>query len=78
VPYTESAVFDSNGYFEDIIGVSRIEGSQLQRIVLLFRKDAAPYVLSKPLHGSQTVVSRLSSPRRTGKGLGTGKFPAED
>jgi len=58
VPYTESTLFDPNDYFEDIIGVSRMEGSQLQRIVLFFRKDAAPYVLSKPLHGSQKVVSR--------------------
>src|SRR5690606_34757832 len=58
VPYTESTLFDPNDYFEDIIGVSRMEGSQLQRIVLFFRKDAAPYVLSKPLHGSQKVISR--------------------
>ncbi|MGK6352238.1 hypothetical protein [Parapedobacter sp. DT-150] len=38
--------------------VSRIEENTLQHIVLFFNKDAAPYVVSKPLHGSQKPVSK--------------------
>lgn len=58
VPYRENSSFDPIDYFEDIIGVSRIEGNTLQRIVLFFTPKSAPYVLSKPLHGSQRIVSK--------------------
>src|SRR5690606_37171403 len=56
--YIENTCFDPVDYFEDIVGVSRTEGDELQQIVLFFRRDAAPYVLSKPIHGSQKVVSQ--------------------
>ncbi|RQP14283.1 MAG: hypothetical protein EAS52_17760 [Parapedobacter sp.] len=56
--FIENTCFDPVDYFEDIIGVSRIEGQTLQRIVLFFTAKSAPYILSKPLHGSQRIVSK--------------------
>lgn len=58
VPYVENTCFDPVDYFEDIVGVSRVEDNSLQHIILSFSAKSAPYVLSKPLHGSQRVVSK--------------------
>jgi|SRR5690606_12082613 len=56
--FVENISFNAVDYFEDIVGVSRIEGLRLQHIVLFFSNKSAPYVLSKPLHGSQRIVSK--------------------
>lgn len=56
--FIENTCFDPVDYFEDLVGVSRIEGQTLQRIVLFFTAKSAPYILSKPLHGSQRIVSK--------------------
>lgn len=49
---------DFDEYFEDIIGVTRFDNGVLQTIKLSFDREIAPYILSKPLHGSQKVVQR--------------------
>lgn len=61
IPYMDNTDFDFKEYFEDIIGVSLIEGETLQKIVLQFNAKAAPYVESKPLHGSQKIISRSAN-----------------
>lgn len=58
--FQENEKWDFNEYFEDIIGVS-ITSGELIEVILCFNKDAAPYVLSKPLHGSQRIVSCTES-----------------
>ena len=40
-------------YFDDIIGVTKPEDSQVQRIKLKYSKNRINYVLTKPLHGTQ-------------------------
>ncbi len=42
-----------NEYFEDIIGVTMPDKGKLVKIELLFTNEEAPYVLTKPIHGSQ-------------------------
>ena len=42
-----------NEYFEDIIGVTMPDKGKLAKIELLFTNEEAPYVLTKPIHGSQ-------------------------
>jgi predicted DNA-binding transcriptional regulator YafY len=42
-------------YFRNIIGVTRFEDSEPEKIRLKFSKQQAPYVLSQPLHESQLV-----------------------
>jgi predicted DNA-binding transcriptional regulator YafY len=44
---------DWEEYFYDIVGVTRPEDSEVKEIVLLFSPDAAPYVVTKPMHPSQ-------------------------
>lgn len=48
---------DWEDYFFDIIGVTRPEGVDLQEIVLKFSPEAAPYVITKPIHASQKHIS---------------------
>jgi predicted DNA-binding transcriptional regulator YafY len=43
---------DWEDYFYDIIGVTKVEGS-VQEVELLFSKEQAPYIQTKPLHPSQ-------------------------
>ena len=47
---------DFDQYFNNIIGVSIEEKAVPTEIVLQFSKDRLPYVLSKPLHHSQSLV----------------------
>jgi len=51
--YIENTGIDFQEYFEDIIGVSRSENDKPIELKLHFSPDQAPYVLTKPLHGSQ-------------------------
>ena len=45
-------------YFADIIGVSIEKDTKLEKIVLQFDEKRFPYVLSKPIHESQTVIDK--------------------
>lgn len=51
--YVKNKDIDFDEYFEDIIGVTRPEGKEIEKIELLFSVDEAPYILTKPIHGSQ-------------------------
>lgn len=42
--------------FEDIIGVSYYEGSEIHKIIFWASDQAAPYIDTKPLHGSQINI----------------------
>lgn len=53
VKYIKNKTIDFKEYFEDIIGVTRPENGKLTKIDLLFSNEEAPYVLTKPIHGSQ-------------------------
>lgn len=56
VPYHETDInFDE--YFEDVIGVTKREGRQSEKVLLRFPKDEYPYVATKPWHGSQKKVA---------------------
>jgi predicted DNA-binding transcriptional regulator YafY len=44
---------DFEEYFEDIVGVTNPEDQEVEEIVLEFSAHRLPYVLSKPIHGSQ-------------------------
>lgn len=48
-------------YYKDVIGVTVIENSRPQNIKLFFNSLNAPYVETKPLHHSQTVVERRTN-----------------
>lgn len=44
---------DWKDFFEDIIGVSKDPNKQIEEVKLLFNKEQAPYIQTKPLHWSQ-------------------------
>ena len=51
--YIKNKSINFNEYFEDIIGVTMPDKGKLAKIELLFTNEEAPYVLTKPIHGSQ-------------------------
>lgn len=51
--YRSNKDIDWNEYFEDIIGVTKPKGSSPLDIVLWVDSATAPYIITKPLHGSQ-------------------------
>lgn len=54
--YIENTTTNFSEYFEDIIGVSRKVEDKPIKIILSFNQKTAPYVLTKPLHGSQRKI----------------------
>jgi len=53
VPY-EGVAFDR--YYSDLIGVTKSENDRPHKVILQINKANAPYVLTKPLHPSQTIL----------------------
>ena len=54
VPYTG---VDFDVYYSDLLGVTKSEKDRAHKVVLEVDKYNAPYVLTKPIHHSQTVLS---------------------
>ena len=48
-------------YFEDIIGVTKPEKLQLEKIRLKFSEKRLKYVLTKPIHGTQKLDTTTTS-----------------
>jgi predicted DNA-binding transcriptional regulator YafY len=44
---------DWNDFFDDMIGVSKFIGKKVEEVKLVFHKEQAPYIQTKPLHWSQ-------------------------
>lgn len=51
--YHTNKVIDWQEYFDDIIGVTKPEEAEPEKVVLLFTGRTAKYIETKPLHGSQ-------------------------
>jgi predicted DNA-binding transcriptional regulator YafY len=56
-PYIESKE-DFSELYEDVIGVSIPKGNLPQKIRIKIDKDLAPYIFSKPIHGSQRIIDK--------------------
>ena len=48
---------DFGTYFKDVVGVTVPEQVQIEHVVLRFKKERFPYIVSKPIHPSQRVLS---------------------
>lgn len=57
-PFDEAGYAAFEDWFEDIVGVTRIQNKEPEEIVVKITGDSIPYSLSKPLHGSQKIKSR--------------------
>lgn len=56
VVYVENTTIDFEDYFEDVIGVTIPEDNDLIKIELLSDLRLAPYIKTKPIHGSQKTI----------------------
>ena len=56
-PYRENEDVDFSKFFESVIGVSFPKGGELTEIHLWVDSKQWPYIKSKPLHKSQTVIA---------------------
>lgn len=54
--YQEVEDIDFTEHFDDVVGVTVMEGKTCEIIILKFTPRQAPYVLTKPIHGSQKKV----------------------
>lgn len=54
--YIENTVLSTDDYFKNIIGVTIPADGKLEKIILEFSASRAPYVLTKPIHRSQSTV----------------------
>jgi predicted DNA-binding transcriptional regulator YafY len=57
LPYIENSEIDFNEYFEEIVGVTKPAGVNPEVIKLQFSSEQAPYILTKPIHGSMKKIS---------------------
>lgn len=60
-PFVENQQYDLTEYFEDVIGVSVPTDQSTVKIILRATLSLAPYIETKPLHGSQKTISRDNS-----------------
>jgi predicted DNA-binding transcriptional regulator YafY len=54
----ERCKIDFEEYFEDVLGVSFYPDQPVEKVLLRVAKSLWPYILTKPLHGSQKVIDR--------------------
>ncbi|MEZ5040682.1 MAG: WYL domain-containing protein [Saprospiraceae bacterium] len=59
-PFIPNPGIDWEDYFFHTIGVTIKAGQQAQKILIWFHTDAAPYVKTKPIHGTQKIVAEDS------------------
>lgn len=55
--FIENTFFNQDEYFNDVIGVTRKAGQQPERILFKMAAARADYIITKPLHHSQKVLS---------------------
>jgi predicted DNA-binding transcriptional regulator YafY len=56
--FKSNSEIDFEEYFEDIIGVTVNQKISIEKIKIKIKNDVWPYIESKPLHGSQKIISR--------------------
>jgi len=50
--------FDASVYYKDVVGVTVNQGERVAKVHIAIDRYNAPYVLTKPLHRSQEILSR--------------------
>lgn len=57
IDYRPNTEIDLRDYFDEMVGVSR-QSNECSKVVIRVSNDQYPYIETKPLHGTQRVVSR--------------------
>ncbi len=58
VRFISNDQFDPKTFYKDIVGVTVNQGLRVETIELFIYNTAAPYVLTKPIHHSQTLIQK--------------------
>jgi predicted DNA-binding transcriptional regulator YafY len=56
-PYVASNSIDLNTYYADCVGVTKTENAKPVQVLLQIFEPHRPYLLTKPIHASQTLIS---------------------
>jgi len=56
-PYTENSFFNPETYFGEMVGVTRGAHQPTEQVAIKVDKETAPYILTKPIHGSQRLTA---------------------
>ena len=59
--YVENDLFDPQSYFDHMIGVSIPEKSRTEMIDIKVKAEQTPYLLTKPIDNTQTVVRKFKN-----------------
>lgn len=57
IAYRPNAEIDFREYFDEIVGVSK-SGDEISKVIIKVSNSLYPYIETKPLHGTQRVISR--------------------
>ena len=57
--YKDNPDFDTEHFFDDVIGVSKNIGDKAHHIVIEASPQQSKYIITKPIHPSQQLVQRL-------------------
>ena len=57
IPFQENPNFDSEHFFDDIIGVSKDINDKPKEIIFLATAEQSKYIKTKPIHSSQTILN---------------------
>ena len=55
--YQPNTSYNWEEYFDDMIGVSKPIDGKLEKVILRFSPEQAPYIKTQPVHGSQKTVT---------------------
>lgn len=55
--FIPNTTIDFNTYFDDIVGVTVPDKARIEHIILKFDRKRFPYIVSKPIHHSQRILS---------------------
>ncbi len=58
VPYKSLHSFNPETFYKDIIGVTVNTGDPVETVELFIKRSNAPYVITKPLHHTQEIISK--------------------
>jgi predicted DNA-binding transcriptional regulator YafY len=58
--YHENKTVNFEEYFEDVVGVTVSNRAEVNKVLLEIEASLWPYIESKPIHGSQRIISKKS------------------
>ena len=58
--FVENTFFNPDTFFSEMVGVTRSVKDKCQQILIKVDKETAPFIVTKPLHGTQQVIEEYA------------------